>query len=66
MPEVNMIFTIGQRVLAGVGILVAVIGQLNAWSWKVDVAGLSHDRVAILAYIPAAIVVFAILRAKAR
>jgi hypothetical protein len=66
MPEANMMFTVRQRVLAGVGLLVAVIGQLNAWSWKVGIAGLAPDRVAILAYIPAAVVVFAVLRAKAR
>ena len=66
MSEMIMMFTVKQRVLAGLGLLVAVIGQLNAWWWKVGVAGLAPDRVAILAYIPAAIVVLAALRAKAR
>lgn len=61
-----MKFTVRQRVLAGIGLLVAVIGQINAWSWKVTVAELDSNRIAILAYIPAAIVVFAVLRAKAR
>jgi hypothetical protein len=66
MPEVKMMFTVRQRVLAGVGLLVAVVGQLNAWIWKVGVAGLISDRIAILAYIPAAIIIFAVLRAKER
>lgn len=65
MSEVSMIFTIKQRALAGLGLLVAVVGQLNAW-WKVGVAGLAPDRLVILLYIPAAIIVFAVLRTKTR
>jgi hypothetical protein len=66
-PSESAAFTIGERVMAGLGLAVAAPAVLNLAFWHYPLFGLTERQVAILAFIPLFLIMYYVpIRAEAR
>jgi hypothetical protein len=55
-----------ERIAGAVALAIALAGQINASTYKINVLGFPSPKVSILMYLPLAAVLFWVLRRKAK
>ncbi|HLZ64850.1 MAG TPA: hypothetical protein VKQ29_01405 [Aliidongia sp.] len=55
-------FTMKERVLAGITLIIAMAGQINASLFGEEIFGLSAQKTSVLLYIPMGVVLFSLMK----
>jgi hypothetical protein len=55
-----------ERLWAAIGLVVALLGQVNSSLWHNEFLGISAEKIGIMSFVPAILILFLVMRKRAK